>query len=97
MIGERRWDRGTPTGRWRRSSQIPALPQPAPQWSRATNAHLLDEDTVTFVDPSTPAFFTVHFDPATLRPKLVEMTAAAHFMTDGYVRFDSGRALRPPR
>jgi len=27
----------------------------------------------------------------------VRMTAAAHFMQDSYVRFDSGQPLRPPR
>jgi hypothetical protein len=96
VIGRRRWDRLTPRGPWSASAQTP-LSQPATQWARATNAHLLDASTVAFVDPTTPAFFTVHFDPKTLRPSVLQMTAAAHFMTDAYVRFDSGRALRPPR
>ena len=97
VIGARRWDRATPRGRWQQSSQTPPLRQPAPQWARATNAHLLGEGVVAFADPTTPAYFTVHFDPKTLRPTLLEMTAASHFMSDGYVRFDSGRRLHPPR
>jgi hypothetical protein len=96
VVGPRRWDRVTPTGRWVESPQTP-LPQPATQWTVATNAHLLRAGVVSFVGPDIPAYFTVSFDPRTLRPRVLHMTAAAHFMTDRYVRFDSGPAIRPPR
>jgi hypothetical protein len=96
VIGDTRWDRNPGDTAWIRSPQTP-LPMPAPQWSHESNGHLLGPGTVAFVDPSVPAYFTVSFDPRTLRPRLLHMTAAAHFMTDRYVRFDSGAALRPPR
>ena len=50
------------TGRWVESAQTP-LPQPATQWTYATNAHVLAQTptttTVSFVDPTIPAYFTV--------------------------------------
>ncbi|HET8527749.1 MAG TPA: copper resistance CopC family protein [Gaiellaceae bacterium] len=95
-IGGTRWDRGAGSSRWVRSPQTP-LSMPAPQWNHESNAHLIGRGRVAFVDQSVPAYFTVDFDPRTLRPRLLRMTAAAHFMTDRYVRFDSGPALRPPR
>jgi hypothetical protein len=53
--------------------------------------------TVTFFDPQTPAYYEATFDSSTLLPRVVRMTAAAHFMTDRYVRFDSPRAIFRPR
>jgi hypothetical protein len=96
VIGGRRWDRETPTGRWIESSQTPALPQPSTQWTFATNAHLLAGDVLAFADPTIPAFFSIQLGHDG-RPRVLHMTAAAHFMTDRYVTYDSGRALRPPR
>jgi len=96
VIGATRWDRNPGSRRWVKSAQTP-LTMPVPQWSEESNAHLIAPGKVAFVDRSTPAYFTVEFDPATLKPRLLHMTAAAHFMTDRYVRFDSGPALRPPR
>ncbi|MCW2976297.1 MAG: hypothetical protein JWM06_1578 [Actinomycetia bacterium] len=99
VIGARRWDRETPTGRWIESAQTP-LPQPATQWNRATNAHVLQQTptttTVSFADPAIPAWFTVSFDRRTLRPRVLRMTAAAHFMVDSYRAFNEPRAIRPP-
>ncbi len=101
VIGTRRWDRTTPHGRWVASAQIPRLPQPATQWRSATNAHVLARSgrwvTVSFADPSIPAFFTLQLDPRTLRPRVLHMTAAAHFMSDRYVSFSRAREIRPPR
>ncbi|MBV8561477.1 MAG: hypothetical protein JOZ56_00150, partial [Actinobacteria bacterium] len=97
VVGGRRWDRATPAGRWVPSPQDPRLPQPATQWHYATNAHLVAPGTVTFADPTIPAFFTLTLDPRTLRPRVLRMTAAAHFMTDRYVGFSPGREIRPPR
>jgi hypothetical protein len=53
--------------------------------------------TVSFVDPTVPAYFTVTFDRKTLRPRVLHMTASAHFMTDTYLGFNAPRAIRPPR
>ena len=100
VIGGRRWDRATPAAKWQESAQTP-LTQPATQWNYATNAHVIADDgatkTVSFVDPTVPAYFTVRFDATTLLPRVLHMTAAAHFMTDRYESFNSPRAIYPPR
>ena len=90
VIGGRRWDRNSPTGRWQESPQTP-LPQPAVPWTRATNVWRISPTDVVFVDPSIPAYFDLHG-----RAEL-HMTAAAHFMVDRYVSFGSTPRLRPPR
>ena len=100
VIGPRRWDRDTPGARWVESAQT-LLPQPATQWTSSTNAHVLaqtrDSTTVSFVDSTVPEYFTVTYDRRTLRPRVLHMTASAHFMTDRYLTFDQPRAIRPPR
>jgi putative copper export protein len=100
VIGGRRWDRATPAATWQESVQTP-LTQPATQWNFATNAHVIADDgatkTVSFVDPSVPAYFTVRFDTTSLLPRVLHMTAAAHFMTDRYESFNLPRAIYPPR
>ena len=100
VVGARRWDRDTPTGRWRASAQTP-LTQPATQWetsrrTRTSSPAAADTVTVAFADPSIPAFFSVVFDRRTLLPRVLHMTAAAHFMTDRYTGFDPGRLIRAP-
>ncbi len=95
VIGARRWDRDTPGGRWVESPQSP-LRQPATQWRAVSNAHRVGPRTITFADPTVPAFFSVEL-ARDGRLRLLRMTAAAHFMTDRYVNYDSARALRPPR
>jgi copper transport protein len=100
VIGNRRWDRSTPDAAWRESAQT-QLPQPATQWSEIGNVNVVAADaetkTLTFVDPSTPAYFEVVVDAHTLLPRSVRMTAAAHFMLDRYIRFNAPRAIYPPR
>ncbi|HEY8706248.1 MAG TPA: copper resistance protein CopC [Gaiellaceae bacterium] len=99
VIGNRRWDRDTPEGRWIESAQTP-LTQPTTQWAYAANAHVLartaSATTVSFVDPTIPAFFTITLDRQTLRLRALHMTASAHFMTDTYLGFNAPRAIRPP-
>jgi copper transport protein len=101
VIGTRRWDRATPHGRWTASLQDPRLPQPATPWQTAANAHILARRgsrlTVSFADPTIPAFFTLELDARTLRPRVLRMVASAHFMTDRYLGFSSAREIRPPR
>jgi hypothetical protein len=53
--------------------------------------------TVTFADPSIPAYFTVTLDAKTLLPRVLHMTAAAHLMTDSYESFNAPRSIFPPR
>jgi hypothetical protein len=100
VIGNRRWDRSTPDASWHESAQTP-LVQPTTAWTGAANAHVIadtgETKTVTFFDPQTPAYYEATFDSSTLLPRVVRMTAAAHFMTDRYVRFDSPRAIFRPR
>ena len=60
-------------------------------------AETAETKTITFVDPTTPAYFEVVVDVHTLLPRSVRMTAAAHFMVDRYVRFNAPRAIYPPR
>jgi hypothetical protein len=54
-------------------------------------------ETVSFADPSIPAYLTVTLDAKTLLPRVLHMTAAAHFMTDRYESFNLPRAIYPPR
>lgn len=95
IIGDRRWDRASSNEPWVESPQT-RLTQPEPPWSTAVNAHLVAPNTITFADPTIPGFFQLTLRPDG-KPRAVRMTAAAHFMQDSYVRFDSGRLLRPPR
>ena len=100
VIGNRRWDRAGPDSAWQESPQT-QLPQPATQWSEVASPHVVASDattkTITFVDPSSPAYFEVTVDAKTLLPRIVRMTAAAHFMVDRYVGFNGPRAIYPPR
>ena len=77
------------------------LESPATQGSQIGNGNGVASDketkTITFVDPTTPAYFEVVVDTHTLLPREVRMTAAAHFMVDRYIRFNAPRAIYPPR
>jgi hypothetical protein len=106
VLGTRRWDRDRPGAPWRRSQQLPALRVPLPAWgSLATNAYVVRETNiggkpawvVSFVNPSTPAWFTAVIDKATYRPLKLHMTAASHFMTHDYLEFDRPLTIKPPR
>jgi copper transport protein len=100
VIGGSRWDRERPDATWEQSVQS-ELSQPAVPWATVANAHLVADDgatkTVTFVDPSTPAYFQVTVDSKTLLPRDLHMTASAHFMHDRFVRFNGAREIYPPR
>jgi copper transport protein len=100
VVGSRRWDRTTPRATWHESAQS-ALPQPATQWNHSTNGYVIADNgatkTVSFADPTIPAYFTVRLDAKTLLPRVLQMTAPAHFMTDSYETFNAPRAIFPPR
>jgi copper transport protein len=100
VIGNRRWDREAPGGRWVASPQSP-LQLPAVPWSpKVTNFHVLAADstgwTVAFLDRATPAWFRVRIDRSTGRLASFRMTAAAHFMHDEYLSYDKKFEIRPP-
>lgn len=104
VIGDRRWDKLTPGGRWVESAQTAQITQPVPFWSSATNAHVVGSGTVggrpvwivSFYDPSTPAWFVATFDKSTKRTLRLRMMATAHFMHDTYGAFNEAPRITPP-
>ena len=99
VIGGRRWDRAR-GGDWRESPQYP-LPQPEPTWAgRVTNAYLLATTArsylVSFMNPAVPAWFTLRLDRRTLLPRMLQMTAPAHFMLHRYTAFNAPPRIKPP-
>ena len=100
VIGARRWDRDAPGARWIASPQLP-LSLPAVPWTRqVTNFQVIAADrttwTVAFLDRSTPAWFRARIDRRTGRLLSFSMIAAAHFMADEYLAYDSKVVIRPP-
>jgi hypothetical protein len=88
-----------------RSQQIPSLSQPAPFWpSGTTDAHVLRSAkvggrpvwVVSFLDPSTPSWFTAWIDKANYRTLRLDMVATAHFMHDRNGPFDAPVEVEPP-
>lgn len=99
VIGARRWDRAE-GGNWVASPQSPS-PQPEPVWAGPVrNAYLFqttDQDyAVQFFNPNGPAWFVVYFDRRTLWPRMLGMTAPAHFMDHTYSGFNAAPQITPP-
>lgn len=94
VIGARRWDSAGPGKPYVESQQTPLRPI-QPYWRVVTNVHLVARGELTFVDRTIPAWFRVVVRPDNL-PRVVHMTAAAHFMTDRYVGFDTPVDVSPP-
>ena len=100
IIGPRRWDRAH-GGKWIPSPQE-LTPEPEPIWAagHVTNAYLLETTpatyVVSFMNPLAPVWFTISLDRRTLLPRSLRMTAAAHFMTHRYTRFNGPRKIRAP-
>jgi hypothetical protein len=101
VIGTRRWDRSTSTGRWLESQQTAVLTQPVPFWVAVSDAHVVRSDhsvwNVSFFDPRTPGWFEATVDKQTGHTLELRMFAAAHFMHDVYRSFDHAPAIVPPR
>jgi copper transport protein len=100
IIGGRRWDRQN-RGKWVESPQTP-VPQPQLPWARAVyDISVLpsapDLVRVSFVDPATPAWYTVSADRRTSRVRRIEMVAPVHFMQDTYRSYDTPNGIAPPR
>lgn len=100
IVGGRRWDRSTPTGKWIESPQTARLTQPVPLWQSSTDAHVVGQTKaawrITFFDPRTPAWFEVVVGKRTFRTLDAEMITTAHFMHERYGPFDAPLAVRPP-
>jgi hypothetical protein len=101
IIGGRRWDRQS-GGRWVPSPQSPHVRQPQLPWARAVyNVSVLPASPgsvrVSFVDPATPAWYTVTADRSTARVRRIEMVAPVHFMQDTYRSYDTPSGIAPPR
>jgi hypothetical protein len=104
IIGHERWDRSTPTGRWVRSPQDPAIRQPLPFWVSETDVRVLGAGTVagqgvwvvSFFDPETPGWFEARISKRTYRTLELSMIAVAHFMHHVYGPFDAPFRLHPP-
>jgi hypothetical protein len=100
IIGTRRWDRAR-GGKWIPSPQD-VTPEPEPIWGagHVTNAYLLETTpttyVVSFMNPLAPVWFTISLDRRTLLPRRLRMTAAAHFMTHRYTRFNGPRKIKAP-
>jgi copper transport protein len=100
IIGRRRWDRTSAGGPWEPSA-TDRLPQPTAPWgTQWRDVRVLRVSprrmTASWVDPSVPAWFTATFDRATARPIRMRMTAAAHFMRDRFVGYDTPVRIVPP-
>jgi copper transport protein len=104
IIGGRRWDR-QPGEPWVASQQAPPLSQPAPFWpSNVTDAHVLRTASVgdrpvwvvSFLDPSTPSWFTAWIDRESYRTLRLDMVATAHFMHDRAGPFNAPVRVEPP-
>jgi hypothetical protein len=104
VIGKARWDLVVGGG-WKRTPQNPPLVMPSPPWGAGAydvtllgGGGLNGRAVVRFsmFEPTTPAWYTVTLDRATLRTLNVSMTAAAHFMQDRYVAFNDAPQIRPP-
>ena len=93
VIGPRRWDRSGPGKPFVESPQTP-LDVLQPYWSTASNVHEIRPGVLTFLDRSLPGWFRMQVDNR--QPRVIHMTAAAHFMTERYVGFDDPVEVSPP-
>jgi copper transport protein len=101
VIGETRWDRRAPGAPWQRSEATP-LREPFPPWGTAwAEVRLLSRTastvTLSWLDPTVPAWFTGTFDRRTALPRELHMTAAAHFMRQRYVAYNRAIEIEPPK
>jgi hypothetical protein len=103
VVGDKRWDRTTPTSKWIESPQA-ELTQPVPPWTAVQDAHVLAEETfqghrawlVSFFDPGTPAWFTAVIEQKTYHTLQTQMITTAHFMHDVYGSFNTTPPITPP-
>lgn len=103
IVGDKRWDRTTPSSKWIESPQT-ELTQPVPPWTAVQDAHVLAEEKfrghpawlVSFFDPGTPAWFTAVIEQKTYHTLQTEMITTAHFMHDVYGSFNTTPPITPP-
>ena len=100
IVGGRRWDRQN-GGAWVESPQAPRVRQPQLPWAKSVyDVTVLpsgpDVVRVSFVDPATPAWYTVSADRRTMRLGRIDMVAPVHFMQDTYRSYDTTPGIAPP-
>lgn len=103
IVGDHRWDKGSPTAAWQESASTPVR-QPIPFWVSATDAHVIGTATIagvavsriSFYDPRTPGWFIASVDPVTGHTLDLRMFATAHFMHDRYGSFDVPNKIVAP-
>jgi copper transport protein len=93
VIGARRWDQSGPGQPFVESAQTP-LDVLQPYWSTVSNVHEISPGVLTFLDRGLPGWFRLQVSDQ--RPRVMHMTAAAHFMTERYVGFDEPVDVSPP-
>jgi copper transport protein len=105
IVGGRRWDRDFASARWEESPAV-VVRQPSVPWSPIVrNPHVVGDEVVagrratlvSFMDPNTPAWYTIAIDDRTGRALSMDMIATAHFMHEDYRGFDAPLSIRPPR
>jgi hypothetical protein len=99
IIGNRRWDKLSPGGKWQESEQTP-IHQVSPFWRSWTDAHVLasskSEWRVSFFDPQTPGWYELTIEKRSTRVLEMRMHATAHFMREVYERFNAPVKVTPP-
>jgi copper transport protein len=100
VIRRSRWDRPRRGARWQRSETTP-LVQPFPPWgTRMAQARVLRESgssvTLSWLDPTVPAWYTGTFDRRTALPSELRMTAGAHFMQQRFLAYDRKIRIAAP-
>ena len=93
IIGARRWDRVGAGQPFVESAQAP-LEVLQPYWSTVSNVHEVSPGVLTFLDRGVPGWFRLQV--VDQLPRVMHMTAAAHFMTERYVGFDVPADVSPP-
>jgi copper transport protein len=94
VVGSRRWDRASASGRWQESPQQRVAVMRLP-WGRAIDIHEIARGTLTFFDLATRAWFRVTIDRRSL-PRTEVMTGISHFMVNQYSRYDAPLRIAPP-
>jgi copper transport protein len=100
VIGRRRWDRSAPGAPWTLSASV-LLSQPSAPWgTRFDDVHVVRESrsaqTLSWVDPAIPAWYSATFDRSSGRPRTLKMTASAHFMQHAYLAYDTPVRIAAP-
>ena len=95
VLGKERWDR-IAHGAWTHTTQSSPVVPFADWTAAARNIYEADDGTITFYDPSFPAWFRLRIDPTTHLPSELHRVAAAHYMTHSDSAFNEPSSLSAP-